>query len=194
MKELRAKNTAETWTDSEIREKRIAGLTAALNSEEYKIKRAETDAKPEVIARRSASNKEAQNRPETKAKKRLSAIEAHQRPETKALIKLVNNDPVVKAKRSSAKTGEKHHLNKLNEVDAIEIIKSTKSGSELAKMYNVTPATICDIRAGRSWVHLPRPEINLQELANNKKNAVSKGASKGWETRRKNQLLKKGVE
>lgn len=47
---------------------------------------------------------------------------------------------------------------KLTETDVIEIISRmwNESTSKLAKDFNVDSSTICDIKYGRSWKHIPR--------------------------------------
>jgi hypothetical protein len=193
MKELRAKNTAETWTDDAIREKRIAGLTVALNSEEYKIKRAETDAKPEVKVRRSMANVEAQNRPEVVALKSAITTAQFACPAKRKRHADAMANPEVGKKISASKTGEKHHLSKLSEENALHILNCDISAKELSSLYNVSINTIWDIRAGRSWTHLNRPEHLLISNKEKRKNAAILSSSKGWETRRRNKLLKEGI-
>lgn len=48
--------------------------------------------------------------------------------------------------------GEKHGNAKLRLNSVIDILESTNGPSELAKKHGVSPSTVCDIRAGRSWV------------------------------------------
>lgn len=192
--ELRSINTALTWEDEEIRASRCRGLKAALNTDEYREKRAVSDAKPEVIKRRSEANKAAQNKPETIEKKSAAAKAAHLRPETKAKHAAVNADPIVREKRSKSKRGDNHPSVKITEEQAISIINSLDSGKNLATKYGVSAATICDIQKGRSWKHLPRPNMPQISAEEKRRNAAIQCSSQGWETRRRNQLLKKGVE
>lgn len=56
-----------------------------------------------------------------------------------------------KAKRVSHRKG----VSKVFTPDDIRLIRSmTETGKALAAKYNVTPATICDIRKRRSWAHI----------------------------------------
>lgn len=53
--------------------------------------------------------------------------------------------------------GEKHPLAKLRAGDVIAIRRRRGEGersSDLAREFDVTPATICDITKGRSWTHV----------------------------------------
>lgn len=50
--------------------------------------------------------------------------------------------------------GERHSNHKLSEVEVLKIKASTDGTSALARRYNVSTSTICDIRKGRTWVWL----------------------------------------
>lgn len=58
----------------------------------------------------------------------------------------------------SSATGENHWLAKFSDKDAIKIIKSNKTNSELSEIYNVTISTIRSIRKGinrkNAWLNL----------------------------------------
>lgn len=55
-----------------------------------------------------------------------------------------------------SRKGRGRRGSKLSDEDVLEIIKSTKSGSALAKSYGVSPATISMIRNGRTYGRLRR--------------------------------------
>ena len=48
--------------------------------------------------------------------------------------------------------GEKHGNAKLRLNSVIDILESANGPTELAKKHGISPSTVCDIRAGRSWV------------------------------------------
>ena len=50
--------------------------------------------------------------------------------------------------------GEKNSQSKLNYQDVLYIRNSNEKGSILAKKFNISHATICDIKKGRSWTHI----------------------------------------
>jgi hypothetical protein len=50
--------------------------------------------------------------------------------------------------------GEKNSQSKLNEQDVLYIRNSKEKGSILAKKFNISNPTICDIRKYRSWTHV----------------------------------------
>lgn len=50
--------------------------------------------------------------------------------------------------------GEKNSQSKLNEQDVLYIRNSKEKGSILAKKFNISNPTICDIRKYRSWTHI----------------------------------------
>jgi hypothetical protein len=50
--------------------------------------------------------------------------------------------------------GEKNSQSKVTEKDVLYIRKSKDKGSILAKKFNISHSTICDIRKGRSWTHI----------------------------------------
>jgi len=47
--------------------------------------------------------------------------------------------------------GERSHACVISQSEALEIKTSTERTSVLAKMYGISPASICDIRKGRTW-------------------------------------------
>ena len=57
-------------------------------------------------------------------------------------------------KHGTARRGEDINTCKLSEEAVIEILKSDKGPSELARQYGVTPGAISHIRKGRSWNHV----------------------------------------
>lgn len=59
-----------------------------------------------------------------------------------------------KRARPRALLGSRHGGAKLTEDKVLEIRKSILSGIELAKIYGVSPTTICDIRKRRIWNHI----------------------------------------
>jgi hypothetical protein len=63
------------------------------------------------------------------------------------------NQADMKAKRRSI-AGMAAPKGKLTEIDARAIHASDESAPTLAKRYDVSPATIYDIRSGRNWPHL----------------------------------------
>jgi len=50
--------------------------------------------------------------------------------------------------------GTKNSQSKLSEEKVIKIYNSDMRTSELSKIYNISPSTICDIRHNRSWTHI----------------------------------------
>lgn len=58
--------------------------------------------------------------------------------------------------RANPKTrsGEKHAMSKLTEEAVLDIRGSQLSGVALAKLYGVSPTTICDVRKRRIWNHI----------------------------------------
>jgi len=66
-----------------------------------------------------------------------------------------NNRDMAKKKRGAVRIGESNTQAKLSAPD-IKRIRNLSSvpGVDLAKEYGVSPATICDIRKGRSWPHV----------------------------------------
>lgn len=53
--------------------------------------------------------------------------------------------------------GEQHGMAKLTEHEVRAIIRASRgrgTGVRLASLYGVSPATICNIRHGKSWAHL----------------------------------------
>jgi hypothetical protein len=54
--------------------------------------------------------------------------------------------------------GEKNTHCKLKEYQVKEILLSDEPNSALAKKYNISHPTICDIKNGRSWTHLTKKD------------------------------------
>jgi hypothetical protein len=54
--------------------------------------------------------------------------------------------------------GSDHAMSKLTEDQALEIFHSKEKGADLARRFNVTPTTVCDIRNGRSWTDATKAE------------------------------------
>ena len=59
-----------------------------------------------------------------------------------------------KCSKSRQDRGESHGMAKLTSAAVLKIRSSDAPGAELARRYGVTHATICDIRAKRSWSHI----------------------------------------
>jgi hypothetical protein len=51
--------------------------------------------------------------------------------------------------------GERNGLAKLSETDIPRIRQSIQGPTALARLYGVSPATICAVRKGRIWSHVP---------------------------------------
>jgi len=64
-----------------------------------------------------------------------------------------NQKHAIKIGLRSAK-GEKNSQSKITEQDVLYIRKSEEKGSILAKKFNISHSSICDIRKGRSWSYL----------------------------------------
>lgn len=47
--------------------------------------------------------------------------------------------------------GERHHLSKLTSADVVDIRQSVSSTTDIAERLGVAPATVWQVRAGRSW-------------------------------------------
>lgn len=52
----------------------------------------------------------------------------------------------------------------LTENDVLDILARPEGPTELSKVYGVSPATICDIRKGRSWKHVPNVPPDFKEF------------------------------
>lgn len=52
--------------------------------------------------------------------------------------------------------GEQHGTAKLTEPQVLAIIADDRLGRVIADEYNIAKSTVCDIKRGRSWSHLPR--------------------------------------
>lgn len=61
-------------------------------------------------------------------------------------------------KRHAAPPGENHPNAKLTEAQALEILSSALPLRPMASKLGVSVKTVNDIRLGRAWRHLPRPE------------------------------------
>jgi hypothetical protein len=64
-----------------------------------------------------------------------------------------NQKHAIKIGLRSAK-GEKNSQSKITEQDVLYIRNSEENGSILAKKFNISHPTICDIRKRRSWRHI----------------------------------------
>ena len=71
-------------------------------------------------------------------------------------IGLKTNSEYQKMQTSLANRGSKHHYAKLKEIDVLKIRKlnETIKSVEIAKIYNVTKATISYILSGKTWKHV----------------------------------------
>lgn len=62
--------------------------------------------------------------------------------------------------------GSNHHMNKITEADALEIIRMRDSGmtyTKIAKVFNVCPNTPSRIYNGKNWTHINRNLIEAGE-------------------------------
>lgn len=51
-------------------------------------------------------------------------------------------------------SGEAHHSTKLTDADVIAIRQSSETGKAIAARYGITPASVSNIRLGKTWKHL----------------------------------------
>ena len=65
-----------------------------------------------------------------------------------------SNDMFCKKRNAPPTRGELDGMSKLTGQEVIAIRNSSSSGKKLARIYNVAPSTICDIRKRRSWKHI----------------------------------------
>lgn len=66
-----------------------------------------------------------------------------------------NSADMVTKGRQAKRPGSQHHNAKLTEAVVREILADIESRpTELGRKYGVSPSTICDIRSGRTWVHV----------------------------------------
>jgi hypothetical protein len=73
--------------------------------------------------------------------------------------------------------GEDHYWAVLKEKDVFDILQRVKDGESqrrIAREYNISESTICDIKHGRSWTHLDTEKIRkkIQETENDKINRI----------------------
>lgn len=63
--------------------------------------------------------------------------------------------------------GEEHKLAKLSEAQAVEIIslRGLVKINDIAARYGVSKGQVSSIQTGRTWKHLPRPQVTLYERA-----------------------------
>lgn len=66
----------------------------------------------------------------------------------------VEHSPEFKAVVSAKMRGARNHQAKLNDVDAVEILRSGMSRKEAAERYGISLQTASDLIAGRTWKHL----------------------------------------
>ena len=59
--------------------------------------------------------------------------------------------------------GEKNSQSKISTDDVLYIFNSSERNYIIAKKYNISPATICDIKKGRSWTHITKMP-NLKKI------------------------------
>ena len=57
--------------------------------------------------------------------------------------------------RGGALAGDKHPFSKLTSRDVLEIRSSTKPLRYFAEKFGVSIPTVCDVRKGRTWNHIP---------------------------------------
>jgi hypothetical protein len=116
-------------------------------------------------------NKGYKHREDTKAKlsktssaalKALGDAHPSKRPETRRKISesRIGKPGVV---------GEANPISKLTEIQVIAVLESTDSHADMARRFNVSPATIINIRAGDIWAHV-QPKAHKPEKYNDGRN------------------------
>lgn len=68
-----------------------------------------------------------------------------------------------KYKHGTVLNGSKNPSAKLHEQDVIEILRSVGTCAEIAGRYGVSDVLIGNIRRGKSWPHVPRPDSGARE-------------------------------
>lgn len=74
-----------------------------------------------------------------------------------AARKALEEIPPVELRRRRSRNGAKHHATNLSEAQAIEILTSSKSCSELCKEFKVSDKVIYGIKERYTWKHLAEP-------------------------------------
>lgn len=62
--------------------------------------------------------------------------------------------------KNRMRRGDKHGRSKLSEQEAIAILNDPRSQKYIAKEFNVSQATVSDIKVGRKWAHLHARSFN----------------------------------
>lgn len=108
----------------------------------------------------SAKEKRLAGKDAAAAKRKESLARTNALPETKhrrsQAARNTNAREDVKLKKSLKLRGEGNHSAILSEENVVEILKSSLSSRLLGQVYGVSIHTVCDIRNGRTWKHIPR--------------------------------------
>jgi hypothetical protein len=86
----------------------------------------------------------------------------------KNLERCTQSENILSANRNgNGNIGEKQADSKLTEKDVLEIkelLKTTISQKEIAKRYNISTTTICDINKGRKWKHIGKTITKINPI------------------------------